>query len=133
MEILFRGQRKYDNKWIFGNRVKTDNAVYIIQNYVPESQLGEYEVYPDSVGQSVDLIAEDEKKIFTKDIIELTVFDKDGLDTQHICEVVFDQCGVYFINGNKEEYFSFEDMQFMDTESDIRIIGNMIDNPELMK
>ena len=52
MEILFRGQRKYDKKWIFGNRVKTDNAVYIIQNYVPESQLGEYEVYPDSVGQS---------------------------------------------------------------------------------
>ena len=133
MEILFRGQRKSDKKWIFGNRVKTDNAVYIIQNYVPESELGEYEVYPDSVGQSVNLTAEDEKKIFTKDIIELTVFDKDGLDTQHICEVVFDQCGVYFINGNKGEYFSFEDMQFMDTESDIRIIGNMIDNPELMK
>ena len=133
MEILFRGQRKSDKKWIFGNRVKTDNAVYIIQNYVPESELGEYEVYPDSVGQSVDLTAEDEKKIFTKDIIELTVFDKDGLDAQHICEVVFDQCGVYFINGNKGEYFSFEDMQFMDTESDIRIIGNMIDNPELME
>ena len=133
MEILFRGQRKSDKKWIFGNRVKTDNAVYIIQNYVPESELGEYEVYPDSVGQSVNLTAEDEKKIFTKDIIELTVFDKDGLDAQHICEVVFDQCGVYFINGNKGEYFSFEDMQFMDTESDIRIIGNMIDNPELMK
>lgn len=133
MEILFRGQRKSDKKWIFGNRVKTDNAVYIIQNYVPESELGEYEVYPDSVGQSVNLTAEDEKKIFTKDIIELTVFDKDGLDAQHICEVVFDQCGVYFINGNKGEYFSFEDMQFMDTESDIRIIGNMIDNPELME
>ena len=133
MEVLFRGQRKSDKKWIFGNMVKTDNAVYIIQNYVPESELGEYEVYPDSVGQSVDLTAEDEKKIFTKDIIELTVFDKDGLDTQHICEVVFDQCGVYFINGNKGEYFSFEDMQFMDTESDIRIIGNMIDNPELME
>ena len=133
MEVLFRGQRKSDKKWIFGNMVKTDNAVYIIQNYVPESELGEYEVYPDSVGQSVNLTAEDEKKIFTKDIIELTVFDKDGLDTQHICEVVFDQCGVYFINGNKGEYFSFEDMQFMDTESDIRIIGNMIDNPELMK
>ena len=133
MEVLFRGQRKSDKKWIFGNMVKTDNAVYIIQNYVPESELGEYEVYPDSVGQSVNLTAEDEKKIFTKDIIELTVFDKDGLDAQHICEVVFDQCGVYFINGNKGEYFSFEDMQFMDTESDIRIIGNMIDNPELME
>lgn len=35
---LFRGKRKDNGEWIFGNLIQTDDGVYIIQNYVPRCE-----------------------------------------------------------------------------------------------
>lgn len=41
---LFRAKRKNNGEWIFGNLIQTDDRVYIIQNYVRQHLIKNYEV-----------------------------------------------------------------------------------------
>lgn len=82
-EILFRGfQEEADGKsiaiingnskrgtWIYGNLVRTDDGVYIIQNYVPPHMLPQYEVVPSTVGQYTGLTDTKKHKAFVDDIV----------------------------------------------------------------
>lgn len=46
---LFRGKRIDNGEWIFGNLIQTDDGVYIIQNYVPQNLIKNYEVDPSTI------------------------------------------------------------------------------------
>ena len=46
---LYRAKRKSDKRWIYGNLIHTDDGVYIIQNYVPQHLIGNYEVDPSTI------------------------------------------------------------------------------------
>ncbi len=131
-EILFRGKRKSNGEWIFGNLLQTDDdGICIIQNHVPHHLLKEYEVDPKTVCQYTGLTAKDGKKIFEGDIVECRAR-KDGHDKYKVvwCKDYADfrieplDFGVQFPIADYEgEYIR---------GGKYSVIGNIFDNPELI-
>ena len=132
-EILFRGKLKVDNgehkkgDWVFGDLVrikdgeKTSTMIY-----------GFGEVDPSTIGQYTGLTDKNGKKIFEGDIVEgnchsrwshrlqrcVVVYDRDSFKSRH-----------YLIFPNEKHYFEYKVL----FSKDVVVIGNIHDNPELLK
>lgn len=133
-EILFRGKRKMDGEWIYGNLLSTDDGIFIIQNHVPEHLLEKFEVLEDTVCQYTGLTDRNGMKIFEGDIVNCSK--KRGAafwrckvqwnETRARFDVItadcafpmcLDECGRDIpVNG-----------------SDYEVIGNIFDSQELME
>lgn len=132
-EILFRGKRLCDGKWTYGSLIKLDGQDVIFA-YSGDSK-GAYDVRPDTVGQYTGLTDENDAKIFEGDIVKFKhggEFDKNG--------VYFRNYVVEFVNTfvtyglrlrNKSINFPFK--QATASTHDAIVVGNIYDNPELLK
>lgn len=122
-EILFRGKRKSDGEWIFGNLLQTDDdGTCIIQNHVPHHLLKNFEVDPETVCQYTGLTDKNGRKIFEGDVI---LFEK-----KKYFVVWFDRIASFVAK-------PFEDGRCwpcmnVGTMSVAEIISNIFDNPELL-
>lgn len=139
-EILFRGKRKDNGKWIYGNLIKRDN-VREWEYYIAQNNSG-YEVIPDTVGQYTGLTDKNGKKIFEGDIVKhhfgeekgIVKFGEyrqpfnDDIHTKHI--------GFYidWVSGEQKDLLR-KDLGYwagINNKYDYEIfIGNIHDNPEL--
>lgn len=106
-EILFRGKRKDNGEWVYGNSVLFFKETTKI--YGELVQWREVEVIPETVGQYTGLTDKNGKKIFEGDIIAY------GDDR-------------YLVNFG-DGYFSPFDFI---CEDECKVIGNIYDNPELL-
>ena len=121
-EILFRGKRKSDGKWIFGNLLQTDDdGTYIIQNHVPHHFLKNFEVDPESICQYTGLTDKNGRKIFEGDILR------------------FENCSNYPVVWD-DDYCAFGSCWYSDFDHlskyrsiEIEVVGNIFDNPELLE
>jgi len=120
-EILFRGKREYDGKWIEGSLLKySDGTAFICcENHVP-NVLNKYSVYPDTVGQYTGLNDKNDVKIFEGDIVRTPYYE---------FEVCFK--GGCFGGIFKEVGFSVMAESIYGVSGEI--IGNIHDNPELLE
>ena len=120
-EILFRGKRTDNGEWVQGSPIFQDCYVLIRFWNSEEFEYEEYLVIPESIGEFSGLTDKNGKKIFEGDILK-------GMGGLY--RVYFDTSLSCFewakINGNWEETFS----GFAD---EYEIIGNIHDNPELLK
>jgi len=129
-EILFKGKRKDTGEWVEGGIFKKpDGRIFIICDiwnndevcdyceYIVES----YEVAPESVGQYVGLEDKNGKKIFEKDIFN-------NGDPKILYVVEWIDCGLRGRQIKNKSYIGF-----WHWHDNIEIIGNLTDNPELMK
>ena len=113
-EIMFRGKRIDNGKWVQGAFVPGNNVYPATIFYGPRCSIGEY-VDPTTVGQYTGLTDKNGKRIFEGDILSLRT------GRQHIVK--------------------FEDGGFVMTDTAIpirhadkfEVIGNIHDNPELVK
>ena len=148
-ETLFRGKRTDNNKWIEGGYCYCNNKSYIVitTRYIPDTRdwdEADYyekhpvykpmfiEVIPETVGQFTGLYDRNDKKIFEGDVVKTVTF---GFDCEKfITEVKFGARsgvqGFYLANGRSMFYFGQKDISVMD---DTEVIGNIYDNPELLK
>ena len=123
-EILFRGKRRLDRSWNYGDLVHcTDRLVA-----VSDEQGNFVNVFPETVGQYTGLTDKNGKKIFEGDIVRcismtdmanMIVIFEDGEFRMVLCEKYKDYisgCGFYAIRCFDKE-----------------IIGNIHDNPELLE
>ena len=141
-EILFRGKRVDNGAWVEG-------AFYAYYNYkrtvvqiltdrtncIPDA----YEVIPETIGQYTGLTDKNGKKIFEGDIVKFckyiyqiifvcgsfTLFDKQG-------------CMISKIGGMSDHFYSLMNLYLEcqwedDWAYDLEVIGNIHDNPELLK
>ena len=143
-EILFRGKRIDNGEWIEGYLLLCDERVFILPWGVVGCwhfdwlKKGEYifgkfiEVIPETIGQYTGLTDENGKKAFSHNITE---------DTWGRRWVVFDTPGGFgicrvaeWIRNGGETYNGLSERQnaewFKENHS---IIGNIHDNPELLK
>ena len=131
-EILFRGQT-YQNKWIYGClAVGKDRdwasilPLETIDN--PPNMFGEIEVEPETVGQYTGLKDKNGTKIFEGDIIR--TYHGNGLVVYSQQYALFGYIMIEKDNIEKEYDYRFTDVVI---EDGIEVIGNIYDNPELLK
>lgn len=121
-EILFRAKTVCDGDWIYGGITwnPSKNEVFI------HTKWDEGKVIPETVGQYTGLCDKNGTKIFEGDILSAHL--DDGYpENETILEVVWHNNGWYGKNG---KFFDDFDNGF---EKYFEVIGNIHDNPELLK
>ena len=145
-EIKFRGQT-YDTPphWVFGDLYHYITGEPAINYPHPHKKWLESEpVRPDTVGQFTGRCVSESAGIFEGDVLEYTVFDYQGQDVQY--RGVVEWCGSRFIVSvclvlasnkwrEKRDYEeSYYDLDWLlDQDDEVKIIGNVHDNPELLE
>lgn len=135
-EILFRGKRTYNKKWIEGSLV-VDYAgnTYIVWEYetVKGAMISSktINIYPETVGEYTGLTDKNGKRIFEGDIV---------ICKKEICGNFIDSCveigfvemkhGAFGLHRKQGYYRPFKDWL---EDYEYEIIGNIHDNPELLE
>ena len=130
-EILFRGARMEDGKFVYGSLVfvkendKSENELpHIVISYGPDT-FDWFEVEPETVGQFTGRYDKNDKEIFERDI----VVNKNIHGKKWIVEYRTDSEYVGFVL--KE--IGTNGISLFTSWNDIEIIGNIHDNKELLK
>ena len=126
-EILFRGKRIDNGEWVEGYFVNLWLMHYQKhQPIITDNNAVSYDVDPPTVGQYTGLTDKNGKKIFEGDIVAI----ERGWNETVKYHVFFDPqiCG--FI-GDSINYIGFT--TFGDDGINMEVIGNIHDNPELLK
>ena len=136
-EILFRGKRTDNGEWVEGNLVLSPNAdegyqsivIPCYYNYMYTSDYNNdvgfetwYKVESETVGQFTGLKDMNGKTIFEGDIVKVPYF-------KISFEVKFVKERARFLG----EAHNGELISLLHSHKDIEIIGNIWDNPELLK
>ena len=133
---LYRAKRKSDKRWIYGNLIHTDDGVYIIQNYVPQHLIGNYEVDPSTICQCTGLKDKNGKLIWENDIVHngnyfvvkwnlsCARFDFALNNSHNIPVGRWEPMIIDWKNSDFKEYRN---------NIDFEVIGNIFDNPELLE
>lgn len=136
-EILFRGAQKVDGSkslyWYEGSLVSEKDGYTGEVEYYIQNESGSFLVIPETVGQYTGITDDNGKKIFEGDILGIT---NDDPDYDYITKVYLD-CNTLCVDVQGQDYdytsigFAIE---ICDDECDqLEVIGNIHDNPELLK
>lgn len=144
-EILFRGQiRKKGEKvrldgspvdgiWVFGGVSQFNGGERAIIHQT-EPCIKKFPVYGDTVGQYTGLTDKNGKKIFEGDIVNLKgnpAYPSWGF-VDYNALVVYSDGAFSAIDGTEENH-GLRRYNFTRAELDVEVIGNIHDNPELLK
>ena len=127
-EILFRGKRADNGEWVFGSYVIQYGAheIYLPDGVDSENVFDRYHVIPETVVQYTGLTDKNGRKIFEGDIIKCKVYEMNGY---RVRRGVVEYHGVGFImNLDPNSWYDQKNISF-----DCEVIGNIYDNPELLK
>lgn len=127
--IKFRGKRVINGEWVYGSLLVWPNGrTYILESEKKGRTAWECEIAPDTVGQFTGLHDANGKEIYEGDVI---IEDKDPT----ILEIVF-RDGIFFAaigNTRGENPFMNCALRVILDRRKTYIIGNIYDNPELLK
>lgn len=127
---LYRAKQKSDKKWIYGNLIRTDDGVYIIQNYVPQHLIGKYEVDPSTICQCTGLKNKNGKLIWENDIVR---YNDMITGVEKIDRIEWNETHASFVRLHRSkmglQYLYID--EFIANECEV--IGSAIDNPELLE
>ena len=140
-EILFRGKRERDGEWEYGDlwcNPYGKRAVCIVSPINDQGTTGGNEVLPETVGQYTGLTDKNGRKIFEGDIVRLT---DEYNEIEWTAIVVFGNpnnscCWGYSLCPIGKCESTSDILMWVDMEESgayCEIIGNIHDNPELLK
>lgn len=126
-EILFRGKRVDDGKWVYGYCYELEKKPMISSCVKREA----YEIYPETVGQFTGLTDKNGKKIFEGDIVR-RFNSKEQEVMRYAVKWNTDCC--MFVLICEDTYLGEYDSDFtVFYGEEFEIVGNVHDNPELRK
>lgn len=118
--VLFKS---INNGWVYG---------YLCdENHIKPAYDTSYLIDPKTICRCTGLKDKNLSYIYEKNIVELIIFDCWGGEAHINCIVHFDELGVWFEEIGSWERYYYCSMD-IDSESDIKIVGNVFDNPELL-
>lgn len=125
-EILFRGKRVDDGKWVYGYCYELEKDRMMISSCI---RCEAYAVNPETIGQFTRLTDKNGKKIFEGDVVKCIDDYTGEYDEEFLGAVKFLNGSFCFVwnNGYIEPLFSVND------DDDIIVVDNVHDNPELIK
>jgi uncharacterized phage protein (TIGR01671 family) len=126
-ENLFHGKRKDNGEWVEGYYCAFNGVSHRIYTGYAETDCGEfypdyYEVIPETVGQYTELPDKNGRPIFEGNIIRDT-------ETSEVGKICFDTDTARFVIEFEKMIVDFSDYN----NGDVEVIGNIYDNPELIK
>lgn len=137
-EILFRGKRTDNGEWVYGDLIRdcicnttVQHIGYYLYGEVADTENDDVvSVIPETVGQYTGLKDKNGKKIFDGDIL----YSSGAIEDYSLIVVRFDG-GLFFDYYLKQlgECHDTEAVQNKDWTEDCEIIGNIHDNPELLR
>jgi len=105
---------------------------YILQEMMTDwelpNQMIKYEIDPDTICQYVGFEDKNKKMIWENDIIHCTTIDCE----EYAWQIVWDKEELGFKATNGEENYGTE-FGYLPCLEDIKIVGNIFDNPELLR
>lgn len=126
-EIIFRGKRIADGKWVGGYLYGIWEQRYILwgmTNNVPNM----VEVDPETICQCTGLTDKNGKKIWEGDILEahLDEFFPDDVTREKV---------IWHENGWRTQETGSDDKEYLDEfdAENFEVVGNVFDNPELLE
>ena len=139
-EILFRGKRTDNGEWVYGNLVRgcDEKYAYIVEFGNKEVCRNYVNVNPETVGQYTGVTDKNGERIFEGDIVKYKEACKFGdndemeeAEEQYLCTNI-----VEFKNGRffpLPQRCDCEDYFFSYGSYDFEVVGNVHDNPELLR
>lgn len=121
-EILFRGKSEIGKQWIVGNLSQWSDGYMEIAKNENVCERNKFIVNPETIGQYTGLTDKNGKKIFEGDIVEIV--SEIGADL-----VTIPKKARKFVVGWRNEDCGFNLLCWIDYV----VIGNIHDNPELLK
>ena len=129
-EILFRGKRTINGDWVYGDfvhgneRKSLRDSIFV---YDSETQsFNDYKINPSTLGQYTGLTDKNGKRIFEGDIVKTDKFSEPN--KQYIIKYDL-QFGAFIGQDRYNLYF----VTFDGDSGEFEVIGNIHDNPELLK
>ena len=124
-EILFRGKRKDNGEWVYGNYAVTNNNGK--RHFIFQNKAFEFEVESETIGQYTGLTDKNGKKIFEGDILREYHPEQDVI-------IEWSDASFGFRRANKPKDCVYSTIRYMQNAmSRLKIIGNIYDNPELLE
>jgi uncharacterized phage protein (TIGR01671 family) len=137
-ELLFRGKCIKYNEWHYGGITKHRNSYFIIGSSSGFSMSREtalvIPVHPKTVGQCVGTLDKDGKSIFEGDILEIVLESGDINDYEvRRYKLLWNNIVWNFIGEfNYFEARGAHEKRCMFALDEMKVIGNIYDNPELL-
>lgn len=126
-EILFRGKRIDNGEWIKGFYAENGHGSSNIQ---PKCKFFGYLVKPETVGQFTNMTDCINNLLFEGDLVKAFDDKKCEFDQSYIGIVKF-VGGAFGVEWHANNFQTF--IPFRDIESNIMLVGNIFDNPEMLK
>jgi len=137
-EILFRGQKPDTKEWVYGSLLESSDgrkAIVVKNKGFIQKQSSAwlidapcYDIIPESVGQFTGKLDSHKIKIFVGDIVSM---DNDFEDPE-ISEVKYAQGG-FIVEADFGDYDMTTIGWAIELMTEVKVIGNIHDNPELIK
>lgn len=126
-EILFRGKTKHGGEWVYGGVCcSAGNTIIVSFSERILTTIEGKRVLPETVGQYTGLTDKNGKKIFEGDICQTKGFPLID-DKPFVVEWNDDECSFYWRDAIGADEFN------IGVSQNTTIIGNIHDNPELLK
>ena len=132
-EAIFRGRRIDNSEWICGSLIIFWDKIFI----APQSTNAFYkfEVFPDTVGQYTGRLDKFGEMVYEGDILQTYIYGPDDfVDMGETCVVLFDvHDQAYVLCNSNDVHDRYDDFGNLGDPKYYQVIGNIYDNPELLK
>ena len=126
IEILFRGKRKDNNQWVYGCLVYYIDETIDVPHFIIDKKNNKFEVNPEIIGQYIGANDITGAKVFVGDIMSS---DDHNVVFDVVCKADDIISSPYKFRPNHKSGYMPSDFY----PNEHKIIGNIHDNPELIK